>query len=199
MNLFVIILIIFIVCVIGLWLFWKFDKEDEPEKEELKKEIEEEKPSVINTEITKTNTLIKQIEQSNKEFMDSLHSKKEPTENKTEPIVMPEFENLTMFTKNQKPAPKQTNNAPSFTGFDRKKLGMLQDSEMIQADGSRGMMTKNKYSIEKNKIEPRLTLALRMDPTLIDSWKSAHQGPTVDQGQKVLKEIEAKTGTKLKK
>ena len=183
MNLFISILILFLISVIVLWLFWKFDKEDSSSEPDPEPFIQHHEP-----------TLVEEIERSNQEFLKSLRTQTQTSMKETdEPVSIPEFNDLTMFTKHQSPAPKQSQEI-SFTGFDHKKLSMMNDAEMIEGDNDHGLMTKHHWSLEKNKIEPRMTLALKMNPGLVDAWKSANKGPTTSQAKTVLDAIQAKTG-----
>lgn len=198
MNLFVTIALLFVIAVVVLWLFWKFDKE-EPEQDE---ESSSTNSDTNNEELTQpTQTLVQQIEESNKQFLNNIKENRErrPKEDvDLGPIKMPEFTDLKMFTKHQSEAPKLQKEVP-FQGYDRRKLGMMQDSQMIDGNDKDGLMTKKHWSLAQNKIEPRMTLALRMNPELIDSWKQANKGPTVDQGKMVLDNIAAKKSILEKK
>lgn len=198
MNLFVTIALLFVIAVVVLWLFWKFDKE-EPEQDE---ESSSTNSDINNEELTQpTQTLVQQIEESNKQFLNNIKENRErrPKEDvDIGPIKMPEFTDLKMFTKHQSEAPKLQKEVP-FQGYDRRKLGMMQDSQMIDGNDRDGLMTKKHWSLAQNKIEPRMTLALRMNPELIDSWKQANKGPTVDQGKMVLDNIAAKKSILEKK
>lgn len=198
MNLFVTIALLFVIAVVVLWLFWKFDKE-EPEQDE---ESSSTNSDINNEELTQpTQTLVQQIEESNKQFLNNIKENRErrPKEDvDIGPIKMPEFTDLKMFTKHQSEAPKLQKEVP-FQGYDRRKLGMMQDSQMIDGNDRDGLMTKKHWSLAQNKIEPRMTLALRMNPELIDSWKQANKGPTIDQGKMVLDNIAAKKSILEKK
>lgn len=193
MNLLLTIAVLFIIAVIALWLFWKFDKEPEPIVEEYEDLPPPREPIISQS----TKTLVEQIQETNKEFLEQV--KNIDDEHIEEPVKIPTFDDVSMFSQHQDKGPMKMEKEIPFTGYDRRKLGMMQDSEMIESDGKEGLMTKRAYSIAKNKIEPRMTLALRMNPELIDSWKQANKGPTVDQSKIVFNGIKNKTGVDLDK
>lgn len=188
MNLFITIAVLFIIAVVSLWLFWKFDKEeDKPVKEQM--EYQPSKPI--------SETLVQEIEKSNQEFLKNLRKEKETKDIDDEPVEIPKFNDLKMFTRHQSTEPAKPEKPMDFQGFDRRKLGMTTNSEMIENSSEEGLLTKQRFSIEKNKAPPRLTLALKLNPGLLDAYKSVQEGSKIDQGKMVLDQIQKKTGVEL--